>query len=111
MDNTQIEVKDQEVKTFHRHQYENDNSTFHADAYSVKGHKGIAWSVLGWELEPNEDTEWSGYYNRSGNVLAIMVGDDRVFAFEPDELTPINETDYCHVCGQIGCTHDGLDRS
>jgi len=101
--NTQAETKDQEVKTFRRSLYENDNSAFHADAYKVNGHKGIAWSVLGWELEPDEDTEWSGYYNRTGNVLAIMIGDDRVFKFEPDELNAINEDQYCPECGQIGC--------
>jgi hypothetical protein len=39
-----------------------------------------------------------------------MVGDDRVFAFEVDELTKLDEADFCHQCGQIGCTHDGWER-
>ena len=38
-----------------------------------------------------------------------MVGDDRHFTFDPDELTPIKRRDYCGECGQIGCTHDGHD--
>lgn len=105
------EVCDQEVRTFHRRQYQNDNKAFGGDAYSVEGYRGIAWRVLGWELEADEDTEWSGYYNQTGRVLAIMVGDDRVFDFEPSELTKLDELDYCHVCGQIGCGHDGLDRN
>ncbi len=100
---TTEQVKDQEVSTFRRHQYENDNSAFPADAYAVKGYRGIAWRVLGWELEPDEDTEWSGYYNRSGNVLAIMKGDDRVFTLEQDDFTPLGDDDYCPGCGQIGC--------
>ena len=53
----------------------------------------------------DDDTE------RTGRVVAIMVGDDRHFTFEPDELTPLAREAYCGSCGQVGCTHDGLDRS
>jgi hypothetical protein len=35
----------------------------------------------------------------------VMVGDDRRLTFEPDEVTPLSENDYCGSCGQIGCTH------
>jgi hypothetical protein len=37
--------------------YESDDVTFSADAYRVSGYGGIAWYVLGWETEPDEDTE------------------------------------------------------
>ena len=94
-----------------RRNYEEDNGTFSASAYRVQGYKGIAWSVWGWETEPNGDTEWSGLEERTGRVLATMVGDDRQFAFDKEDITPLNEVDYCHQCGQIGCTHDGIDRS
>jgi hypothetical protein len=58
--------------------YESDDATFSADAYTARGWaQGIAWRVFGWEVEPDEDTEWSGYYNRTGKVVACMIGDDR----------------------------------
>lgn len=32
-----------------------------------------------------------------------MVGDDRVHLVDPDDLTKIEDDDYCHECGQVGC--------
>lgn len=90
--------------------YDVDDESFSADAYCARGWRGVAWHVLGWETLPDEDTEWSGMEERTGRVVAIMVGDDAKFRFEPEELTPISREDYCGSCGQIGCTHDGLDR-
>ena len=87
--------------------YESDEATFSAPAYLVASYRGIAWSVWGWETEPDADTEWSGYENRTGNVVCTMVGDDRRFVFEPEELTPLTEDDYCGGCGQTGCCHGG----
>ena len=89
---------------------ENISEVFPADAYVVSGYRGIAWYVIGWETEPDEDTEWTGQYQRTGKVIARMVGDDRDFALEPDSLCPLNAEDYCGICGQIGCCHDGMDR-
>jgi len=97
------------MKNRHSH-YEEDVTTFPADAYHVRGYDGIAFYVLGWETEPDEDTEWSGYEIRTGLVLAIMVGDDRRHRIDPDDLTPIDRADYCGECGQIGCTCDGYPR-
>lgn len=94
-----------------RPHYEADDTTFNADAYTVRGYRGIAFYVLGWETEPDEDTEWSGYEVRTGQVLAVMIGDDRRHAVDPDDLTPLDRRAYCGECGQIGCAHDGLDRS
>ena len=91
--------------------YETDDAAFPAEAYTVDGYRGIAWYVYGWELEPDEDTEWSGIQVRTGRVVCVMVGDDRKFRFDPSELAPLEREDYCGVCGQIGCRHDGLDRS
>jgi hypothetical protein len=93
-----------------RHNYETDDQTFPADAYAVEGWSGIAWRVLGWETEPDEDTEWSGCENRTGKIVCRMVGDDRDFVFEPEEVSPLNEEDYCGGCGQVGCTADGRAR-
>jgi hypothetical protein len=43
-------------------------------------------------------------------VKAVMVGDNREHIIDVDDLTLLDENDYCHVCGQVGCQHDGLDR-
>lgn len=83
--------------------YETDDASFPADAYSVRAWRGIAWHVLGWETAPDEDTEWSGYEPRTGKVVIVMVGDDRHFTCDEDELTPIQKDEYCPGCGQIGC--------
>ena len=85
--------------------YEADDKTFSAPAYSIRGYKGVAWYVLGWETVPDEDTDWGGYTNRTGRVVARMVGDDRDFIFEQEDLEPLDRTKYCSECGQIGCSH------
>jgi hypothetical protein len=93
-----------------RHKYETDDKAFPADAYTVQGYRGIAFAVLGWETEPDEDTEWSGIETRTGQVLAVMIGDDHRHRVDPDDVTPIDREDYCGECGQVGCCHDGRDR-
>jgi hypothetical protein len=50
-------------------------------------------------------------FERTGRLLAVMIGDDKLHSVDECDLTEIGELDYCHVCGQIGCAHDGLDRS
>ena len=96
----------------HRQNYEPDDETFRADAYSISGWgAGIAFYVLGWETEPDEDTEWTGVEARTGRVLAVMVGDDMRHRVDPEDLTPLDRGAYCGSCGQVGCCHDGLDRS
>jgi hypothetical protein len=82
---------------------EKDPAAFPAYAYKVKGWSGIAFWILGWETEPTEETEWSGMEDRTGNVIGIMVGDDRKHSIDPDDLTPLDEEGFCHGCGQIGC--------
>ncbi len=92
----------------HGMHYETDNEAFSADAYQVDGWRGIAWHVLGWQTEPDEDTEWSGCENRTGKVVCRMVGDDRDYAYDPDEIIPLAEDAYCRECGQVGCTHGAI---
>ena len=95
-----------------RSNYDSDRAAFPADAYAVAGWgAGIAWRVRGWETEPDTDTEWSGIEERTGRVIVVMIGDDRQFAVDPEDVTPLGELDYCEQCGQIGCGHDGRDRS
>ena len=91
--------------------YEPDDETFSAEAYTVRGSSGVAWSVYGWETEPDEDTEWSGYEGRTGRIVCVMIGDDSRFTFDPEDVTPLTRADYCGECGQMGCTHDAYDRT
>ena len=86
----------------HKH-YESDDQAFPAEAYTVDRYSGIAWHVMGWEVKPDEDTEWSGCEVRTGNIVCIMVGDDRRFSFDPAEVHPLPDDEYCSECGQIGC--------
>lgn len=83
--------------------YEADREAFPAPAYRVRGYRGVAFWILGWETEPDEDTEWSGTEARTGRVVGVMVGDDRKFVIDPDDATPLDESEYCPGCGQIGC--------
>jgi hypothetical protein len=72
-------------------------------AYRVKGYEGIAWHYIKDETKPDEDTYWTGIEELTGNVVMVMVGDDRKFSFDPTECTSIDEEEYCSSCGQIGC--------
>ena len=66
---------------------------------------GVAWYVQGWEIVETPDTEWTGELEKTGNIVAVMVGDDRQFIYDPKELLEILEDSYCGGCGQIGCRH------
>lgn len=97
--------------------------------YSNKGCPGVAYWIDGypqrWEpaifyavdddgeeyevQEPGEG-EWVDDLD-SGNVLAVMVGDDYRHTIAIEDLSKIDDLDYCAECGQIGCQHDGRDRS
>jgi len=94
-----------------RRGYESDDAHFNAAAYAVADYPGIAFAVYGWETEPDEDTEWSGYEARTGRVVVVMVGDDRRHVVDEADLAPLDRAAYCGECGQVGCGHDGLDRS
>jgi hypothetical protein len=75
------------------------DAAYRADGWS----DGIAWRAYAWQTEPDEDTEWSGYEVPTGRILAHMIGDDRPFEFDPDELTALEPGAYCVECGQVGC--------
>ena len=84
-----------------------ESDYFDGRRYREIGGSAVAWRVLGWETEPDEDTEWTGIEERTGQVVAHMVGDDVLFSFDPGDLEEIHRSEYCGVCGQIGCAHDG----
>lgn len=58
------------------------------------------------DLTASDDPE----YERTGRLVCVMVDDDHPHAFDPSDLLQIDDLDYCLVCGQIGCTHDGRPR-
>ena len=66
-------------------------------------YNGVAFRVIGPETVPDEDTEWSGYENPTGRVVLHMVGDDRHFSFDPEDLIALSDEEFCGGCGQIGC--------
>jgi hypothetical protein len=95
--------------------------------FSAKGFGGIALRVVAypkvWEPdfsfamdsfgeEYEYDTgngEWVENPD-SGRVLVCMVGDNRKYELDREDLTPLAREEFCGECGQIGCAHDGLDR-
>lgn len=83
-------------------------------AVRVKGWKGVAFNVLGPEMVEVPCGEYgdgdSEIVPHMNCVRVVMVGDDKVHIVDKRDCTEIPEEDYCHECGQIGCTHDGRDR-
>jgi hypothetical protein len=75
------------------------------DTVTVEHYPGIAFRVDGYETQPDENTIWTGIEEETGRVKCHMIGDDRPFTFEPEELTPIDDDDYCPECGQLGRGH------
>jgi hypothetical protein len=91
--------------------------------YKVDEYEGIAWNVVDYATEWTEeswtyiggdrDDENNYLYNRPEEIedrnymVCYMVGDDRKFVFGIDQLTKLEEDEYCSECGQIGCKANG----
>ena len=95
------------------------------DHVKADGYSGVAWWVIGPEVEAKfsypSDPEWyddeGEYFGPDGShpedweevptgrLTCVMVGDDREFHFDPEDLTKIDRDDFCGECGQIGCGH------
>jgi len=90
--------------------------------YKVAGLSGVAFYLKGYatidhEVEhhycTDDDHDESGCFIEletvadEESVVAVMVGDDYEHIVNVSDLTKIDEDDYCHGCGQIGCTADG----
>jgi len=77
--------------------------------YTVEGYGGIAWYTLGYHVEEIWDSNWDEVEEvvDTAKAVMVMVGDDRKFVFDIEELTELDEDEFCHTCGQIGCTADG----
>lgn len=77
--------------------------------YKVEGYGGVAWRVTGYttEIVVDWDFDNEAEIENTSMVEAHMVGDDRTFTFDVDDLTVIDKEDYCPECGQIGCNANG----
>jgi len=84
---------------------EDDPHAGSEDYYALTGDHYPDENPANYIYDPPEEVE-----DRS-RVRVVMVGDDRVITVGVDELVEISEDDYCHECGQIGCTADGRDRA
>lgn len=65
---------------------------------------GMAVTVEGWEGIAFRVRKAQGT-----RAKVVMVGDDRVHDVPRDSCRLLRRSNYCGICGQIGCTHD--DRS
>lgn len=92
---------------------------------------GVAWYLRGWTTEEVQEDDYLVCEDKDCDhalsemcwapgdtsivqgdmVRAVMVGDDREHLVDPDDLIELDEDAYCAECGQIGCTHDGRDRT
>jgi hypothetical protein len=61
-----------------------------------------------YEVTDPSEGEWSEDPS-TGRVRVVCVGDDKEHLVEYSSLTELKDREYCHVCGQVGCTHDGRD--
>jgi hypothetical protein len=71
--------------------------------FSVEGWRGIAFYFHAVETVPDEDTVWSGYEIPTGNVIMVMVGDDKSHSVDPEDVSTLPDGSYCLDCGQVGC--------
>jgi hypothetical protein len=98
--------------------------------YTCKGWGGVAFWLRGYaQIVTNPDVElacddedcdhdewfcWSMpdpfEADDLERVRATMVGDDGVHIIDVEDLIPLSREEFCGECGQVGCTHDGLDR-
>lgn len=88
---------------------------------TVDRHRGVAWYVRrratemqaiepDWDEMPDgidADTWWPEEDDfeevETGQLVCVMVGDDAEWTFDPADLTPIDDEEFCHCCGQVGC--------
>jgi hypothetical protein len=75
--------------------------------YKVRGWKGVAFYVVGYvhRLEPIYDPECDEIEDVEDQtqVVIVMVGDDRKYEVNVEDLTKLEDDEYCSECGQIGC--------
>ncbi len=97
-----------------------DCALCHADGLLVRGHRGVAFYALGHPV--HEGQEWVEDLERrdgcwvdtdavdAAQLVVVMVGDDEPHLIDVEEATVLAREAFCSSCGQVGCTHDGLER-
>jgi hypothetical protein len=75
--------------------------------------KGIAFQVISNDFQDVEyfdvdevtgvDYSWFEEVTIPDRFICVMIGDDRHFSFDEDDLVVLSEDEYCGSCGQIGC--------
>lgn len=74
------------------------------EAVKVLDYPGVAFRVDGLPVRHGPDYDWSGIvWQNPSQRETHMVGDDRTFTFDVDDLSPLADEEYCGSCGQIGC--------
>ena len=79
------------------------------DTVTVDRREGIAWYIQGHAVEHIYDNDWR--YDEPEEIeipdrfICTMIGDNREFEFDADDLTHLDEDGYCPGCGQTGCGH------
>lgn len=70
--------------------------------------KGIAFDVIRNDYYDawGDDDDGNPYVEEievPDRWVCVMVGDDRLFSFDEEDLQVIDEDEYCVGCGQVGC--------
>ena len=66
-------------------------------AYKVAGWEGVGFRYVGQTF--------------GGRARMVMIGDDKEWLVDAEDVETIGDNDYCASCGQIGCEADGRDRT
>ena len=78
-------------------------------AYRHPDYPGVAWRVDNYKVERVYDGFPDWLYEDyeeiedTSQVECHMVGDDRTFTFDTEDMVKLDEEEYCSCCGQIGC--------
>lgn len=72
----------------------------HGGGYTVEPHSP--------ECPDDAETIYSDEpeYERTGNLIIVMVGDDQKHSVDPSDVSLIPDDSFCRECGQIGCGHN-----
>lgn len=71
----------------------------------VEGHAGIAFFVSRNQNSNQRDEDGEPIPLEDGLLAVVMVGDDHRWIVDADTVSPLDDEDFCHGCGQIGCGH------
>jgi hypothetical protein len=100
--------------------------------FVVYGWTGVAWRYSGPVIDHVEpEYEWDDDYgggvwagceqalegdvnctcpHSTTEVYAVMIGDDRRFVHDLDDIVPIDDDDHCPGCGSTTCGHYRTDQ-